>query len=301
MIISASYRTDIPAFYGRWFLNRLAAGFCQVVNPYGGPSQRIDLTPMAVDAYVFWTRNIGPFGEALAVVRDQGKPFVVQVTVTGYPRTLDRRVIAVDRAVAQMRAIRSCYGPRAVVWRYDPIVIGSLTTPAWHSANFRQLAAQLNGTTDEVVISFLEPYRKTSRNLDAAARLFGFTWRVPSLEERCALVGELAAIAAEHGMALTLCTQPALVPLTAAAPAQCIDVRRLSDCAGRPIRARRKGNRPGCACAESRDLGAYDTCPHGCVYCYAVASRPAAQRRLAGHDPDGPLVAGSAAPITTPG
>jgi hypothetical protein len=175
-----------------------------------------------------------------------------------------------------------------VVWRYDPLVFTSLTPPAWHRANFTALAAALAGVTDEVVASVMQPYRKTTRGLDAAARVHGFSWRDPPPEERQAVLAELAGIAAGQGMALTLCTQPALAGIPGTRPAACIDAGRLSDVAGRPIPARRKGNRVGCACAESRDIGAYETCPHGCAYCYAVTSRTTARHHLTRrHDPDG--------------
>ena len=88
-------------------------------------------------------------------------------------------------------------------------------------------------------------------------------------------------------MRLTLCTEPELASV-AAQPARCIDAERLSDIAGRAILAREKGNRPGCLCAESRDIGAYDTCAQGCVYCYAVESHDRAARRIKAQDPEAP-------------
>ncbi|WP_029010921.1 DUF1848 domain-containing protein [Azospirillum halopraeferens] len=287
MIVSASYRTDIPAFYGRWFLNRLAAGYACVANPYGGRPARVDLTPAAVDGFVFWTRNLAPFGESLDAVDRLGLPFVVQYSLTGLPRALERSVTAPDAAIAAMGAVRRHRGVRAVVWRYDPIVITTLTPPDWHRATFARLAAALKGITDEVVVSFLQPYRKTMRNLDAAARARGFAWRDPEADEKRALLADLAATAAEHGMVLTLCTQPDLTGVPGTAPARCVDARRLADVAGRPLEARTRGNRPGCLCAESRDIGAYDSCPHGCAYCYAVADRDRAAARHRAHDPDG--------------
>ncbi len=93
----------------------------------------------------------------------------------------------------------------------------------------------------------------------------------------------LAEIAAGHRMRLTVCAQEEI----AGRPARCIDGIRLSDVAGRQITARQKGNRPGCLCAESRDIGAYDTCPHGCVYCYAVSDPERARRRHRAHDATG--------------
>jgi len=141
----------------------------------------------------------------------------------------------------------------------------------------------LNGSTDEVTTSYLQPYRKTTRNMDAAAREGGFIW-TPEPDEQIKrdLPQKLAGIAADNGMKLTLCTQPDLV--TDAIPgAACIDATRLSDVAGRSIKAKQKGNRPGCLCTQSLDIGAYDTCPHGCVYCYAVTNHKAATQKFRGH------------------
>lgn len=300
MIISASYKTDIPAFYGRWFLNRLAAGHCRMVNPYGGRTLRIGLGPGEADGFAFWTKNLGPFLEGLETVTERGFPFVVQYSVTALPGALERSVTGWERAVAHLRHVRDRWGPRAAVWRYDPIVITTLTPPQWHRATFARLAAALRGVTDEAVVSFLQPYRKTARNLAAAAAAAGFSWRDPEPAEKRALLEDLAAIAADHAMALTLCTQPALLDARGTAPARCVDAGRLSDVAGRPIAARTKGNRPGCLCAESRDIGDYDTCPHGCAYCYAVSSPAAAHRRFHAHDPDGDALRAPTARTATP-
>lgn len=288
MIISASYRTDIPAFFAPWFAKRFQEGFCRVVNPYGGQVHEIPLRD-GVDGFVFWTRNAAPFLDALALVRAAGLPFVVQHTLTGYPRALEEAVIAPARALTAMRAVARRHGPRALVWRYDPIMVTSLTPPAWHEANFRRLAAALRGVVDEVVISHAHIYRKSARNLDSAARRHGFSWRDPDDEAKRALTARLAAIAAENGMALTVCSQ---TPYLAggARPAACVDAQRLMDVGGRRFRFRLKGNRPGCACAESRDIGAYDSCAQGCAYCYAVSSRAAAKSNLARHDPDSPFL-----------
>ena len=101
----------------------------------------------------------------------------------------------------------------------------------------------------------------------------------------------LAGIAADSGITANLCSQPELLGPGINA-ARCIDVRRLSDVAQRQITARESGNRPGCCCALSRDIGAYDTCPHGCVYCYAVADRDRALARFRAHDPEADSLAG---------
>lgn len=299
MIISASYRTDVPAFYARWFRNRFRAGYAKVVNPYGGPAATVPLR-QGVDGFVFWTRNALPFRDALGDLRDAGLPFVVSYTVTGYPRALESSVIEPDKAVADIRALAAAFGPRAVVWRYDPVLFSSLTPPDVHRANFAALAAALAGAVDEVVVSFANIYRKTERNLAAAARAHGFTWDDPPGEDKRRLAMQLAELAAAHDLRLSVCAQESLT-VAGTVPAACVDARRLDDVAAGwglagAIRAKVKGNRPGCLCHESRDIGGYDTCPHGCTYCYAVGSRSLAKRRYQDHDPDAEFLFAPPAP-----
>lgn len=281
MIVSASYRTDIPALYGDWFMKRLNAGHALVASPYGGKPYRVSLAAGDVDGFVFWTRNIGPLCDRLADIAAVA-PFMVQFTVTGYPRALEPGVIETETAIAQIRTLSDNFGRRAVVWRYDPIIDTSRTPPDWHRENFACLAGMLKGYVDEVTVSFAQIYAKTNRNMNIAARTHGFSWRDPGEDEKHALIAELAAIAAAHDMRLTICSQPDLAA-GGAEPARCIDASRLSDIAGQEIAARTKGNRPGCLCGESRDIGVYDSCPQGCAYCYAVSSRDRAKRFLAAH------------------
>lgn len=286
MIISASYRTDIPAFYSPWLAARLAEGYALVRNPYGGKPSRVSLAPADVDGFVFWTRNARPAELVFEQLASAKTPFMVQYTVTGYPAALERSVPPAEAALAEIRTLRDRYGPRAVVWRYDPVFWSSLTPPDFHRRQVAELSEALRGAVDEVVFSAAHIYRKTRRNTEASAAHAGFDWYDPEMEEKTALLRELAGIAAAAGMTPSLCAQPDLLgqPL---APARCIDAERLSDIAGREVKARRKGNRTGCMCSESRDIGAYDSCPHGCVYCYAVERRERAKDALKRHDPEG--------------
>ncbi len=253
-------------------------------NPYGGSPYEVRLTQPYVDGFVFWTKNVGPFLPVLDELKVAGVPFVVHYTITGYPTALEQAVTDALRAIGHCRDLSGRYGCRSVVWRYDPILMTDLTPADWHRKTFRDLAGALAGRCDEVVTSFAQIYRKTGRNLAAAARRHGFAWRDPEDGEKRALLADLAEIAAGQGMAVTLCTQPTL-QIAGTRPSRCIDADRLSDVAGRPIGARSRGNRPGCRCAESRDIGVYDTCPHGCVYCYAVNHRDRARRAFRAHDP----------------
>lgn len=289
MIVSASYRTDIPAFYGRWFMNRFRAGWAKVVNPYGRQISTIPLRS-GVDGFVFWTRNIAPFMDNLTEIRRVGLPFMIQYTITGYPRALETSVVETARSIALVHGLAKTHGPHSVVWRYDPILLTSLTPADWHQDNFSRLARELTGSVDEVAVSFATFYRKTDRNLATAARAHGFDWTEPPIKERQDLIATLTKIAASHKMSLSVCSQPDNLT-TGAKPASCVDARRLEAVAAdwgepRTVPAKLKGNRPGCLCFESRDLGEYDTCPHGCVYCYAVSNRDQAKQRHTEHDPN---------------
>jgi hypothetical protein len=284
VIVSASCRTDIPAFYSEWFFERLRAGFCMVRNPFSGKPYRVDLRPSQVDGFVFWTRNFAPVLLRLDELRAFARPFAVQYTVTGYPRQIEAAVIEPLRAIGQIGELAGRVHPSCAVWRYDPILFTTLTPAEYHLENFRDLARRLKGSTNEVVVSFAQMYAKTRRNLDAAAARNHFEWSDPVAETKLQLLGQLARIAREAGMQLTVCTQPELV-CDGVKEARCVDARRLEQIGGFRIAAPVKGTRPGCACHESRDIGDYDTCPHGCVYCYAVRHRRIALGNYKRHDP----------------
>jgi hypothetical protein len=285
MIISASYRTDIPTFYGDWFINRLYAGYCKAINPYNQQVYRVSLAQSDVDGFVFWTKNISPFEKHLVEVQKRGFPFVIQHTINGYPRELEQAVVDWQHSVESLRRIADKYGPRVCVWRYDTIVDSSITSQEFHLTNFAQIAKRLEGVTDEVVISFAQIYQKTLRNMNRSAKENNFTWRDPDDESKRNLAQKLFTIAKNHNIQLTICSQPAYLQ-EGITESRCIDAKRMSEVAGKEIIAKLKGNRKECGCYESRDIGEYDTCPHGCEYCYAVRNRELALERYRKHDPE---------------
>jgi hypothetical protein len=287
MIVSASYKTDIPAFYGEWFVNRLDAGYCLMAHPYDRKRiRRISLLKEDVDGFVFWTKNVGPFLPRLQMIADRGFPFVVQYTINGYPRRLEHSVTDVMKSLHHAKQVSTSYGPKVLVWRYDPIIFSSETPVESHIDNFSWLSSRLEGLTDEVVISFAQVYQKTERNLNLAAKESGFTWQDPPDQKKTALAQELLSIARTHGMRLTLCSQPHLLGC-GIEDAHCVDARRFESLSARQLNIPLKGSRKECGCFQSVDIGDYDTCPHGCVYCYAVRNRKTAQQRYKKHDVKG--------------
>ena len=287
MIISASYKTDIPAFYGRWFQNRLDAGFCRVVNPYNqNQHQFVSLCRNDVDGFVFWTKNLTPFLDTLENVNIRGYPFLIQYTINGYPRALESRVVDTERSITSFADAAEKYGQKTCVWRYDTIIFSTLTDVDFHLHNFENIARKLENYTDEVVVSFLQVYSKTRKNLNAAARDQKFDWHDPAADVKRSLLMSLAQIASDRGMRLSICSQPDLT-VAGVGDARCIDAHRLIEVGERPFNYQIKGMRVGCGCFASKDIGDYDTCPHGCVYCYAVRDRSVALQRHRSHDPTG--------------
>ena len=286
MIISASRRTDIPAFYARWLMARLRAGFCEVQNPFNAAQiSRISLAPHDVDAIVFWTRDPRPLLSHLPEIVALGhEPFFL-VTLLDNPRALDPKCPGPQTALPAFARLAQAL-PGRVVWRYDPIVLTEATPPDWHRRTFARLAAALAGHTDRVIVSFVEPYRKIAKRMAALAGA-GFAPLDTTPDERARLLLDLRDMAAANGLTLATCCQPAYAEAGGIPASHCIDAAWISARTGRAIPAGKDtGQRPGCGCAPSRDIGAYDRCLFGCAYCYATASFDRAREHFGRHDPD---------------
>jgi hypothetical protein len=278
MIISASRKTDIPAFYGEWFMHRLDAGYALYKTQWG--TFKAGLKPEDVDGFVFWTKAIGPFMQELGEIKQRGYAFYVHHTINNYPSALEPCVPAASKSVENMRELARQFGPDAAVWRYDPVIINQKLTWDWHFANFAQLAEALSGTTNEVIISFVDDYKKMSRNMALA----GVPWVSLGSEQQKKVAQALCVIARDNRMQLTLCCESQAMP-AAAKVSRCIDAERMSRVAGKPLGARPHPCRAGCGCCDNRDIGSFDTCLHGCVYCYATSSLTTAQKRFSEHNP----------------
>ena len=152
MIVSASRRTDIPALYGPWFLERVRAGRCLASNPFNPAQQRyVSLRPEDVDAVVFWTKNPAPFLPVLQSLEDRGLRSVFLVTLNDYPHVFEPGVPPLAERIAAFARLCAMLGPGRVRWRYDPIVLGTLTPPAHHLRAFERLCRELAGLTDRVI------------------------------------------------------------------------------------------------------------------------------------------------------
>ena len=279
-LISASRRTDIPAFYSRWFLRRLAEGFCDWINPFGGQVLHVSLRPQDTLGIVCWTRNPAPLAASLGALQQAGYGFAFHFTINGYPGELESHNPPVETALRAFRDLARRLPPGRAWWRYDPILLTQATPSAWHERNFSRLAEALEGQTRRCYFSFASFYRKTRRNLDAS----GLPWREPAIGEKLELARRLRLIARRHGIDMFSCCDDQLLA-AGVEKARCVDASVFLPEAA-PSGFKLAPTRAGCGCTQSVDIGAYDTCAFGCAYCYATTSRRAALVRLGEHDPD---------------
>ena len=265
MIISASRRTDLPAFHGEWLCRRFSAGYALVRHPFRPHLVwRIPLAPDAAEGIVFWTKNPLPLARRLSLFAPW--PYYFQWTLTPYGRDIEPGLPEKGRLLSAFRALSEHIGAERLVWRYDPILISPAWTAERHGETFASFCRELKGSADTCIISFLDPYRHIARALSNRGI------RPPDAAEREQILASFRQSAARFGFSLRACCEAE----TDLPPAACIDGERLSRIAGRPIPfARDRSQRKGCTCAAAADIGAYSTCPAGCCYCYAVRSRVA--------------------------
>ncbi len=297
MIISASRRTDIPAFYSAWLMNRIRAGFCIVPNPFNARQiRRISLAPEDVDAFVFWSKNPRPMLELLPELNDRGFVYCFLFTLNHYPRAFEPFVPDVERRLETFLELSRRLGPDRVVWRYDPIILTRATNHEFHAAAFERLAASLRGATRRVIVSLVDRYRKTD------IRMSG--WKDTDLEmdfdlsgspETVQLMSHIGRAARAAGMAPFTCSEENDFFLAGVRPGGCIDQDLIRSLGARVPEGKDPGQRAACRCVNSRDIGSYDTCLHGCPYCYATKGHRTALQRHARHDPDSPVLIGLAA------
>jgi hypothetical protein len=287
VIVSASRRTDIPAFYAEWFMNRVRAGSALVSNPVN-PRQvsRVGLAPEEVDAFVFWTRDAEPLMPYLEELDRGGYLYYFLYTLTGYPPGLEPAAPPADRAVRTMATLAGRIGSDRLLWRYDPVLVSHLTPEDLIVENFRQLAGELTAHTGRVIVSPANFYRKTRRNLQRAG--IGFTDLEEETERAMDLMGRLARAARAEGLHITSCASKLDLREAGIGPGRCVDDRLLNAVFGLSLPpGKDPSQRPECLCATSRDIGAYHTCTHGCLYCYANDSPEVARKNRARHHPEG--------------
>ena len=284
-IVSVSRRTDIPAFYGDWFMRRLNEGFAGVVNPFGGRKYIVPLKPEDVFCFVFWSKNFAPFLENLRTIDSLGYKFYFNYTVTALPEVFESDVER-PAAIEALKELSRIYSPQHINWRFDPIIISSNCSRDFYVRTFEELASEFAGLVERCYFSFVTNYSKVKRNFEELEATTGVRVINCSEDFKIELANELAAIAEQYGIRMFSCCGEYMVN-NRIEKAHCIDgniIESLFFPGG--FQFKEKPTREECGCTESSDIGAYDTCPHGCVYCYANMNKRRACKAFNNHDKD---------------
>ena len=288
MIISSSRRTDIPSYYSEWFFNRIKEGFVYVRNPMNiHQISKINLSPDVVDGIVFWTKNPTPMLERIHEL-DQ-YTYYFQFTLNSYGKDVERNVPSKnDVIIPTFQKLSSIIGKERVVWRYDPILLNDQYTLEYHKKYFQVLCSKLGKYTEKCTVSFVDLYKTTARNTKS------LNIRIPAQDEVMELMHFFSSVAKNEGIYIDTCAEDCDLSSLGITHAHCIDQQRLERLGNYVLDIGKDKNQRGvCGCIESIDIGMYNTCEHGCMYCYANYNPEIAVKNRSCHDPRSPLISGN--------
>ena len=329
VIISASRSTDIPAFYAKWFFNRLAKGYCAWYNPFN--QQKMYISFKNCKVVVFWTKNPKPILPYLHKLDERGIHYYFQVTLNDYVNEgFEPNVSSVNDRVETFKTLSEMIGKERVIWRFDPLIITPNITPRDLLTRIWNVGNKLKGYTDKLVFSFVDvkAYRKVQSNLvketdlftkddvdNAEANHFQRMEIVQGLQKireawhnegwdvamaTCAEDLELEPYGIEHNR----CIDGELMKRVFADDEELVYYLHTLKCPQRdmfgnlppiPLKAKKvkdAGQRKVCGCMVSKDIGMYNTCRHFCVYCYANTSKDCVMNNKAKHDDESESIIG---------
>ena len=286
MILNTGSRTDIPAFYSEWFFNRIQEGYCLVRNPYDATQvTKYLLDPELIDCMVFCTKNPEPMlerMEELAAFRQ-----FWQVTITPYGKDIEPNVPPKETVIDSFNRLAQIVGPYATTWRYDPIIINRKYTLAHHLIVFEKMANALAGSTHRCVISFVDLYEKTKKNMAGVRRV--------TKPERETIADEFVRVGKKYGIEICTCHEGDELKKFGVNTEGCMTTEVLERVIGYTMKVPAAGKkaREGCECLLGADIGVYNTCAHGCRYCYANFDYDTVTQNMELHDPASPFLIGA--------
>lgn len=288
MIINTGCRTDIPAFYSKWLMNRIKEGYVYTRNPYN-PSQvtKYSLNPDVVDCLAFCTKNPEPMLKYLKEL-DIYKQFWF-VTITPYGKDIEPVVPDKQRVIESFKKLSEHLGKNTVNWRYDPIFINKEFDVNKHIECFRKMANELKGYTLCCTISFLDLYEKVKRNAPDL--------RPPTKEEQIELAKAFNEIGKENGIIIHACCEKDYLKDYGLICNGCMSQEVVEKSIGNKLNPpKRKNQRQVCNCLMGNDVGAYNSCGHLCKYCYANANSGLVKENMRKHNPNSPFLIGNNMP-----
>lgn len=286
MILSVSRRTDIPAFYSDWFINRINEGFVYVRNPFNSKQiSKIRITPDIVDCIVFWSKDPLPLMKHIDKLSSYNYYF--QYTITPYDQDIEVNLRNKRDILNTFIDLSKLIGKEKIILRYDPILFTDRYTIDFHIRSFERLCEKIEGFTERIVISFLDDYKKVSRNMKH------INLKKIENEDIYQIAANFSNIAQKHNISIETCAESVDLENFGIKHGRCIDGELIERITGYKLKNLKKdGHREQCLCHECVDIGQYDTCTHGCLYCYANVNKELANRNRLLHDPKAMILCG---------
>ena len=284
MIINTGSRTDIPAFFHRWLLNRIDEGFVCTRNPYNDDIYRYPLDSKIIDCLCFCTKNPKPLLKNIDELDDFNQFWFV--TITPYDKDIEVNVPDFKKVMKSFKELSEYLGINKVSWRYDPIFITEKYSLEYHIDKFEQMASELADYTNDCTISFIDLYQKVLRNFPEANEV--------TIEEQLVIGENFSRIAKEYDIQMKTCVEGTLLDRFGFDSSGCMTQSVIEKAIGNNLKIPKGKYRiRECDCIFGRDIGAYNTCMHGCRYCYATVNPKRAQKNYKLHNPCSPLLIGN--------
>ena len=286
MIINTGQRTDIPAFYSKWFINRIREGYVYVRNPYYPTLvTKFLLNPEVVDVIGFCTKNPRPMFPYLDEIKDYGQFWYI--SITGFERDLEPNVPPINQVVEDFKYLSNKIGSNAIGWRYTPIIINDKYTKEYHINKFEEIANKLEGYTNLVAYGFVDLYPKLNKNHPEI--------KDTNDKTKIEITNAFIDIAKKHHMNLRLCSKEKWLKEYGVDIDGCMRVEDYESSISSHLNIKQKmeARKGYCACYLSNDIGSYNSCPHLCTYCYANGNKELILKNYKNHDDNSPLLIGN--------
>ena len=289
MLINTGGRTDTVQYFSDWLLKRFKDGVVYSRNPlFPNKVTRYELTPNKVDCVIFCSKNYGPILPRLHEITDRFNTYFFY-TITAYGKDVEPGVPSVDQSIDILYKLEKQVGKNRIVWRYDPVLLTKKYTIQQHLITFGHMAARLSGHVSRCVFSFVELYEKLQFNMPELQLL--------TEEDMEELAEGFGSLAKKYRLPIQTCATKTDYSRFGIMSSGCLTLEAIGEANGVKFRSlKHKGMRSGCKCMVSHDIGAYNTCPNGCRYCYANKNPQLAAENYAAHNPDSEILLGEITP-----
>ena len=282
MILNVSGRTDIVAFYSKWFMNRYKEGYLDVRNPFNKKLvSRIYFSD--VDLIMFCTKNPIPI---IDKIKEINKPILFHITLTPYNKDIEPNVIDKTKISESIKELSKIIGIDNIYVRYDPIIISDKYNIDYHIKAFSKLCSLLNGYVKRIIISFLDEYKnvKENRNILKYKTLTDNDYK---------LIGEyFSKIALNNGMTVQTCFEDKNLVEYGLIKGECLSHELAYKLTGKSYKSWTARKERKCNCVQMVDIGVYNSCKHFCKYCYANYNEKEVINNYKNHNPNSSLLIG---------